>query len=121
MHILIEENPNCEFVDGTVFQERTPPRPVTHVRRRRDNVEAWRSIVGLNPQMKECPALARKVDDSGDGTCYLVYGGDWGLRLKDMDSPDPWSLNNPAQWGEPFLLLSADGADLRFAVSQSKL
>jgi len=33
--IQIPENPNCGAVDGLVFQGRTPPRVVTHVRQDR--------------------------------------------------------------------------------------
>ena len=113
MYLTVEENPNCEALEGRVFQERTAAVRVTQVLRRRNHQEVWCWIIGINPGMKECPALARKVDDSGDGTCYLVSGGAWGLRMKEATSLDLWSLENPAQWGESFMLLPADGDDLR--------
>jgi len=75
---------------------------------------SFSAYVALEPGVQPSPAMARKVDDSGEGTCYLVYGGRWGLRLKDPRCQDPWSLDDPHQWGEAFLLLSADGADVRF-------
>ena len=40
-------------------------------------------------------------------SCYLVVGGAWGLRLQDAISGE--------QWGEPYLLMAADGGDLRFS------
>lgn len=115
VYLSIEENPNCELYDARVFQERSEPRPVTHVLRRRGDKEVWCPLTGLSANTAAGPALARKVDDSGEGTCYLVYGGPWGLRLKDPDCRDPWDLKDPHQWGEAFLLLPADGSDLKFA------
>jgi hypothetical protein len=51
--------------------------------------------------------MACIVDDSGDGSCYLVFGGDWVLRLEDAETG--------ARWGVPFMLLPGDGSDLHFA------
>ena len=114
MFLSTDDNLNCGLMEPRVFQERSNPRPVTHVLRRRGDQDVWCAIVALEPGVQPSPAMARKVDDSGEGTCYLVYGGRWGLRLKDPRCQDPWSLDDPHQWGEAFLLLSADGADVRF-------
>ncbi len=114
MYISVEESPNGEALEPRVFQERTALRPVAQVLRRRGGLEVWCPIVAVEAGGGTAPAHARKVDDSGDGTCYLVYGGRWGLRLKDPACQDPWSFTDPHQWGEPFLLLPADGADLKF-------
>jgi hypothetical protein len=115
MFLRFEDNPNTGFVDDRVFQERSEPRVVTHVLRRRDGRDEWCEVTGLKSNAIPIPALALKVEDSGEGICYLVYGDSWGLRLKDASCSDPWSLDDAHQWGEPFLLLSADGADLRMA------
>jgi hypothetical protein len=112
MFLRFEENPNTGFVDDRVFQERSEPRRVAQVLRRRGGQEVWCAVTGLDEKGLPVPALARKVEDSGEGMCYLVYGNLWGLRLKDPACSDPWSLDDPHQWGEPFLLLPADGADL---------
>lgn len=114
MFLRFEENPNTGFVDDRVFQERTQPREVTHVLRLREGKEVWCPVVGLNNVGVPEPALACKVEDSGEGICYLVYGGLWGLRLKDPACNEEWSMDDPHQWGEPFLLLSADGNDLKW-------
>jgi hypothetical protein len=58
--------------------------------------------------------MAGLVQDSGDGSCYLVFGDEWGLRLREEDAPGLWDLQNPGQWGLPFLLLPDNGSDLRF-------
>ena len=113
MFLRFEENPNIGFTDDRVFQERTEPRVATEVLRKRNGEDVWCSVTGLGSSGKPEPALARKVEDSGEGICYLVYGGPWGLRLKDPACQDAWSLDDAHQWGEPFLLLPADGADIR--------
>ena len=114
MYLSVEESPNGEALDGRVFQERTAPRVVSEVLRNRGGKEVWCPIVAVEAGGETGPALARKVDDSGDGTCYLVYGGRWGIRLKEPACQDLWSFTDPHQWGEAFLLLPADGADLKF-------
>ena len=105
IYIQIDPNPNCETMDGLVFQPRSEPRAVTQVRIQRDGQERWCEVTGLNEGSQPCPAIASVIDDSGDGACYLVTGGEWGLRLQ----------NGPDRWGEPYLMLPGDGADLRFA------
>jgi len=112
--IQIPENPNCDAVDGQVFQCQSPTRVVTHVRREWGGVSEWRPITGLEEGWVSCPATACLVEDSGEGMCYLIVGGEWGLRLKRQEEGRPWGLDGDAQWGEPFLLLSGDGQDVRF-------
>ncbi|HWC95237.1 MAG TPA: hypothetical protein VG456_00770 [Candidatus Sulfopaludibacter sp.] len=98
--IQIDENPNCAAMDGQIFQPRSEPRIVRQVQ-----MERWCEVTGLDENWKECEAKAYLIDDSGDGACYLVVGGAWGLHFKDGDR----------EWGEPYLLLGADGEDLKFA------
>jgi hypothetical protein len=104
--IQIEENPNCAAWDGQVFQPRTSPREVSHVRVQRNGNPVWCEITGVEEGEQDCPAMACLVDDSGDGACFLVFGGSWGLRLKDESKGEAW--------GEPYMLLPANGTDLRF-------
>ena len=104
--IQIEENPNCDAMEGQIFQPRTEPRAVTHVRQQ----DAWCEITGLNEGSVSAPAMACLIDDSGEGAAWLVFGGDWGLRLKEPSG---------REWGEPFLLFGPDAADLRFAASEA--
>jgi hypothetical protein len=89
---------------GQVFQPRTTPREVTHVRIDRGGEERWFEVAGLDEGSRPCPALAYPIDDSGDGACYLVTGGSWGLQFRDGEE----------KFGEPYLLLPRDGRDLRF-------
>ena len=106
MFVRFEENPNCGFVDDRVWKELGDPRQVSHVLRQRNSKDVWCLIAGLNEKNERIPAMGIKVEDSGEGTCWLVYGGLWGLVLTDPDTQ--------ATWGEAFMLLPPTGADLRF-------
>src|SRR5215471_6994972 len=110
--IQIDDNPNCEAWNGQVYQPQTEPQAVAQVRNERDGVEAWCDITGVDDDASLCPALACLVEDSGEGMCYLIFGGAWGLRLRQ--SATPWDVDNPDQWGVPYLLLSGDGKDVRW-------
>lgn len=105
LFIQIDENPNCAPMDGMVFQPKAPPREVKRVRVSRGSVTEWCEISGVTETGVPCPALASPIDDSGDGACYLVTGGSWGLRL----SSETGSV------GESYMLFGIDGSDLEFA------
>jgi hypothetical protein len=112
--VEIPENPNCAAVDGQVFSCRSAQRVVKQVRIERDGRDDWYDITGMDESGVPCPATACLIEDSGEGACYLVVGGAWGLRLKRASAGTTWSLADGEQWGEPLLLLGGDGADLRF-------
>jgi hypothetical protein len=113
--IQIPENPNCDAVDGLVFQCRSGSRTVTHVLSERGGAPEWCLVTGLEDGFVPTPATACLVEDSGDGMCYLVVGGEWGLRLRRPGSNETWDPAAAGQWGETYLLLGGDGKDLRFA------
>lgn len=132
MFLRFEENPNCGFVEDRVWKEQGIARPVRQVLRRRQERDVWCPVVGIDREMAVVDAMAIKVEDSGEGLCWLVFGGLWGVRLFDpgnlpgetvprvrVEFQEPktsiaWSLSASSQWGEGFLLLPADGADLYF-------
>ena len=106
----IPDNPNCEPVDLRVFEDLDAPRRVTHVRLEREpGRPVWHEVVGWTADGSRRPALVQKVSDSGNGTALLVYGGEAGLRLRVEGDASPWGLDQPEQWGIPFLLM--DGAE----------
>ena len=110
--IEIPPNPNCEAVEMRVFHDLEPPRPITHVRIEPPSgggAAQWCAVTGWTLGGTACPALARKVDDSGEGVVLLVCGGDAGLRLQPAERVAPWRLERSEQWGTPFLLLSEAG------------
>jgi hypothetical protein len=102
--IQIDENPNCDAMDGLVFQPKAPPREVKRVRVARDGVSVWCDITGLDEGGERVAAMASPIDDSGDGNCYLITGGSWGLRLR----------TESGEFGEPYIVLGGDGKDLEF-------
>ena len=115
--IEIAPNPNCEPVEMRVFHDLEPPRPVIQVRLEAsaDTREPqWYAVTGWTASGTVCPALARRVDDSGDGVALLISGGDAGLRLRPAGSNVPWRLEDQTQQGVPFLLIG-DAGDVRFA------
>ena len=60
-------------------------------------------VTGIESNGIPCPATAQKVSDSGGGVSVLIYGGAWGIRFKPVGfEEEPWDLNNPDQWGEPY-------------------
>lgn len=113
--LQIPENPNCDSMDAQVFQCRSAGRAVTHILCERSGAAAWCAVTGIDDGGAPCPATACLVDDSGDGACYLVVGGQWGLRLKPADTAGDWDLADATQWGAPYFLLAGDTATLRFA------
>ncbi len=112
--IEIPSNPNCDAVELRVFHDVEPPREIRQVRMGRDGKDShWCDVTGWTLEGRVAPARAQKVDDSGDGVAYLVYGGDAGLRLRPNGSKGTWQLPHPQQWGMSFLLI-ADAADLAY-------
>ncbi len=69
--------------------------------------DGWCDVTGWNED-GPCPAYAAKAEDSGEGAVLLVYGGDWGIRLRPENTDEEWDLDNGSQWGEPCLMLGPD-------------
>ena len=105
--IEIPQNSNCEPIDLRVFHDVEAARGVSLVSLERlPGQAAWYEVTGWTHAGQPCPVLARKVDDSGEGLAVLVTGGDAGLRLRPAGSTEAWSMNDPRQWGAPFLLMA---------------
>ena len=106
--IEVEESENSLFGVTRSFQTMEDPGPVSRVRTYGpDGSEGMFEVVGWSEE-GPVTAFAALVDDSGEGSALLLYGGDGGIRLRPEDSPFDWSLEEPSQWGEPFLLLAHD-------------
>jgi hypothetical protein len=111
----IEENPNCRPADMMRFREIGPAKRVVQVRLYHEDPNGrWYRVIGWTDQENAPTAevFIQPVEDSGSGVAYLLYSaGNCGLRFKS-NPESPWSLTDPTQWGEPFLLLG----DLRDVV-----
>ena len=117
MIVEVESSENCADGFFARFKEAGPARHVTHVRLyERDPAGEWYDVTGWSDdaEMPSCPAYAQRVEDSGSGLAYLVYGGIYGLRFKPAAIEEAWSLESAHQWGETHLSLSSE-RDLRYA------
>ena len=104
--IEIPENPNCAAMDLRDFHDVGQPQPVHRVLLAQPPEPAqWCDVTGWTAAGASCPAVAQKVDDSGEGVAFLIRGGDAGLRLQPSGRATPWRLDDADQWGEPFLIL----------------
>ncbi|MBI2093780.1 MAG: hypothetical protein HYT88_03550 [Candidatus Omnitrophica bacterium] len=105
--IEIPENHNCAVLELRVFHDVEPPRRVAQVRLQRGSQQMnWYDVTGWMLQDTPAEAMLQKVDDSGEGTAFLVYGAEAGLRLRPAGSEENWTLESANQWGEPYLLLA---------------
>ena len=114
IYIEVEENDNCEYMPLLTYEARAEAVPIAKVRLFEPDrphgvyeVTGWSSEGSGTP----CPVLYVPVSDSGQATVHLVYGGDWGVRLKPEGGDEAWDINSPDQWGEPYLVLT-DEADI---------
>ena len=118
--IDIPPNPNCEATER-VFHDVEAARAITGIRLEREASRvAWYDVTGWTVAGAACPALAQKIDDSGEGVAFLIYGGDAGLRFRSSDAHEPWDLSNLHQWGEPFII-TPDLNDLQLATAGKKI
>jgi len=112
--VEVDNNPNSLMSASHVFRNLSQPFAVGMVRiydgqpgGRLCAITGWSSDNGGSPT----DAFAVNVEDSGAGGAYVVYGGDWGVRLRPADSDRAWDMDDADQWGETHLVL-ADAEDL---------
>ena len=107
----VEPNDNTPMMAQQVYKNIGVPFPVSHVRiyegepeGRLCAITGWTSA----PGGPETVAYAVRIEDSSEGAAFLVYGGDWGVRLRPAEPEGPWSADDPDQWGETHLVLSSE-------------
>ena len=110
-HIDVEANDNTPMMAQQVYRNIGVPFPVSHVRIYEGEpggtlcaITGWSSA----NQGSETAAYAVPIEDSSEGRAILVYGGDWGIRLRPVESDAPWSPDDPDQWGETHLVLASE-------------
>ena len=108
-YVDVDSNPNSAMSANQVFRNMELPFRVVQVRIYEGEPEGqlcaitgWASTDNGSP----VNAYAVRVEDSSAGTAYLIYGGDWGVRLRPADDVAPWAHENGSQWGEPYLVLA---------------
>ena len=114
IYLEVEENDNCGYMPLQLYEAKGTPAPVSRVRLFEPDrphgtylVTGWSSEGDGTP----CPAIYVPVSDSGQAVVHLVYGGDWGIRLRPADSTEDWDIASAGQFGEPYLMLT-DGDDI---------
>jgi hypothetical protein len=110
-HVEVEPNDNTPMMAQQVYKNVGVPFPVSHVRIYEGEPDGQLcAITGWSSAESgpEAPAYAVLIDDSSEGRAILVYGGDWGVRLRPAESETPWSLEDANQWGETHLVLASE-------------
>lgn len=113
-HIDVESNENTPMMAQQVYRNIGIPFPISHVVIYEGEPEGRRCAITGWTSRDDGPAVqayAVQIEDSSEGRAFLVYGGDWGVRLKPAESDAPWSVDDPEQWGETHLVI-ADEDDL---------
>ena len=114
IYLEVDENDNCEYMPMLAYETQRDAVPIDRVALAEVGrpegvyrVTGWSSDGGGTPTQ----AMYAPVSDSGLAVVHLVYGADWGVRLKPEDSDEEWDIDSPNQWGEPYLMLT-DEADI---------
>ena len=110
MYFEVEENPNYLNSVSMRFKELGPAKAIKQLwvsDRKSEGELCW--ITGWCDEANKplCPVYALPVEESGQGLAYLIYGGNWGIRLKPVALNEDWDLTSPNQWGEAFLLIAS--------------
>lgn len=110
-HVEVEPNDNTPMMAQQVYKNLGLPFRVSHVRIYEGEPDGvWHDIAGWSSRDGGTPqdAFAVQVEDSSEGSAYLIYGGDWGIRLRPAGSQEAWSLEDAAQFGETHLVIASD-------------
>ena len=109
MQIEVEESPNCPASEQFVFKELGKPRVVKAIRVEISGRDTLCDVAGVGRGGEWLKAQVMKVADSSDGHAYLIYGAQWGIRLRPQASQsEAWDLQAKDQWGEPFKVYGSE-------------
>lgn len=113
IYLEVEDNANCEYMPLMLYEAHAEAVPVTRIVIDEPGrppgiyeVTGWSSEGDGSP----CPAMYAPVSDSGQAQVHLVFGGDWGIRMKPAESKVEWSIEDPEQFGEPYVMLMDESA-----------
>ena len=116
IEVDVRAGDNCDYPLARMFSAMGEARSITRVYGPGPRGEMGLfDVTGWSAE-GNCEAYAVQVEDSGEGWALLIFGGDEGIRLKTANSPEPWSISDEAQWGEPCLLLDLD-SEVEYAES----
>ena len=113
IYLEVDDNANCEYMPLMLYEAHAGAVPVSRLVLDEPGrppgvyrVTGWSSEDNGSP----CAAMYAPVSDSGQAQVHLVFGGDWGIRMKPDESTADWSLDDPEQFGEPYVMLMDESA-----------
>ena len=113
IYIEVEDNANCEYMPLMLYEAHADAVPIMRIVLDEPGrppgvyqVTGWSSEGDGSP----CPAMYAPVSDSGQAVVHLVFGGDWGIRMKPAESTAGWNIDAPEQFGEPYVMLMDESA-----------
>ena len=96
IYIEVDDNANCEYMPLMLYEAHADAVPVSQIVIDEPGrppgiyqVTGWSSEGDGAP----CPAMYAPVSDSGQAVVHLVFGGDWGIRMKPAESSADWDIN----------------------------
>lgn len=108
IYLEVEDNPSCDYMPLMLYEAHAAAVPVSQIMLDEPDrppglyaVTGWSSADGGSP----CAAMYAPVSDSGQAVVHLIFGGDWGIRMKPAASNAAWDIDDAAQFGEPYLML----------------
>ena len=130
MQIEVEESPNCGSTEQFVYRELGAVRAIRGIlaeesaigasadssKGERGRREVLLDVTGVSCGGLWVPARCVKIADSGAGFAFLIFGGEWGIRLKPSWHKAGWDFADPKQWGEPFKIYGSE-EDILYATS----
>ncbi len=116
MQIEVEDSANCGGTGQFVYRELGPIRPVRAIRAEERGREITLEVTGVAKGGGWVQARGVKIADSGAGFAFLIFGGEWGIRLKPEGYAAGWDFTDPKQWGEPFKIYGEE-KDIIYATS----
>ena len=108
IYIEVEDNDNCDYMPMQVYEPQAEPRLIIEVRLEEpDRPHGLYNVIGWSSEGDgtAMDAMYAPVSDSGQARAHLIYGGDWGIRLKPVELNEDWDIDSPNQFGEPYLIL----------------
>ncbi len=109
MFIDVEPNSNTDKSFNMIYRDVNSSREVFCIKHLIQGIEEPVQIVGWDAETDApCPAFACKVEESGDGTALLIYGGSGGVRMKRLEDESEWDPQSNQQWGDSHLVYPLD-------------
>jgi hypothetical protein len=108
VQIEVKDSLNCGRTEQFVYRELGRPREIRGVLAEEKGQDAPLDVIGVERGGGWVPAQCVKIADSGAGYAYLIFGGEWGIRLKPSWHKAAWDFEDPKQWGEPFKIYGSE-------------